>query len=83
MEVIPNKEILVAELKSLLLNAYHRKGLDTNEKVIKKSTELKAKYKNYHDYEMYHLLVSSGLLYPTENFDFPGEDSVENFIRSL
>ncbi len=82
-----NREALKAELKFLLKEAYDRnKGskLDSfHEKIIEKSNELKQKYPDYIRYQLYHLFIFSTPNDTATEFDFPGEDSIETFIRSL
>lgn len=87
MEGIPNKEQLIAELKQLLRAAHRKDRLGTHDKIVEKDQALKNKYctaeDNSQDYEMWHVLVGSTLREPAKKFDFPGDDSVEKFIRSL
>ena len=99
MEGDPNleKANLIAELQSLIKEAYKRDldgtahkihdfigkyevNVDTEETV---TTGLKKKYPNYTEYEMYHVLSGSTPPIPSQFFDFPGDDSLEKFIRNL
>ena len=78
-----NKEMLLNELKSLLSAAMKKDSLGVQDKMVKKVEEVRKVYLDYQKYEMYHLLVGSGLIGTPEYFDFPGNDSIEKFIRSL
>lgn len=57
---------------------------DKYQKLYKFAQGLKAKYKDYDDYRLYHLLIGST---PPEEgltkIDFQGDDSVEKFIYSF
>ena len=87
MENIPNKEQTVAELYELMLAARARDMFGTQDKIAKKAKELTTKYgKERYGYALYNLLVSNSVnetVYPINHFDFPGEDSVADFIRTL
>jgi hypothetical protein len=55
-------------------------------RLVEFTEHLRKKYPDYQNYRMYHFLVGSGALKPDERFtedDFPGEDSIENFIKRL
>jgi len=99
MEGTPNteKEKLLTELRSILKVAYKRDldgtaikvedfvgkmmiDPDTKEEI---TTGLKKKYPSYVDYEMYHFVSFSTPTTGCKFFDFPGDDSIEKFIRSL
>jgi hypothetical protein len=79
------KEALVSELKELLMAAYNSdEVLDSysnHEFIVKKASELRIKYSDFNDYEMYHVLIGSSK--ECTKFDFPGDNSVEKFLRSL
>ena len=85
MEGMTDKKELVKELKELMKKAYIREGFGFQDKIVKKVNALRKKYSspenNYQDYEMYHVLTNSSLTRPSKEFDFPGEDSIEKFIR--
>ena len=91
MEKNPNDvlESLVTELSTLLDSAISNEDFDaviqTMDRIKQKADHLKAKYPDYADYRMYHVLVHST---PNSDkmltkFDFPEEDSIADFIRSL
>lgn len=83
MEGAPDeKQILLEELKSKRLSLY-KESHDIHDKIFVKAKELQNKYKDYYDYELFHLLIGSTLPKPVPNFDFPGEDSIVDFLRSL
>ena len=87
MEEAPKQnEALLEELGNLRIEAYRKDKEEDNfsfhDKVLEKSKELKQRYSNYSDYELYHLLIGSQIKSYKE-FDFPGDDSVEKFLRSL
>ena len=98
MEGSVEKEALIAELRNLLLESYKKDEAEHSmvnyEMVLRKDKELKDKYPDYYTYRLYHLLIGSSVEpiisnpennspLPTENFDFPGDDSIEKFIREL
>ena len=94
MEEAPKtNEQIVQECKTILEDLYERDYKDirpeykflTHAMVDKKAEELRRKYSDFKEYELYHVLIGSSAV-PGEGFkefDFPGEDSVENFIHSL
>ncbi len=83
MEKIPDREAVRAEIRKILSEAYSGDRMETYDKVADFGQKLREKYKNYDQYELYHILSGSTLIKAPDNFDFPGEDSVELFIRSL
>lgn len=93
MEGYKNNKKIVQELKEVLIARYKEDSQKetgvfdkyiTNEAVLRKTQELKKKYPDFDDYELYHVLIGSGKGNEVfSKFDFPGEDSVESFIRSL
>ncbi|MCX6701674.1 MAG: hypothetical protein NTX96_00570 [Candidatus Zambryskibacteria bacterium] len=87
MEGAPNEEVLLTELKTLLHEAQDEDRLKNTyyvqDEIVKKVKGLRKKYPDWQNYRVYHLLVGSDLLEPTKYFDFPGDDSIEKFIRSL
>lgn len=76
------KEILVTELKELRKEAYVKDSRRFHDKVIKIVNELKVKYPDCENYEMYHVLIgSTPQREKIKNFDFP-EKEIEKFLRS-
>jgi hypothetical protein len=59
--------------------------IQTMEKVVTFTDKLKKKYPDFVSYRLYHMLVLStpklGVAFT--HFDFPGEDSIQNFIEQL
>lgn len=47
------------------------------------SRMLMSKYPDYQRYKLFHILNGSTPPEYVDKFDFPGEDSIETFIRSL
>ncbi len=85
MEEVPkSREIMMQELgglKSLILGDEEK-----YEEFVGFINSLKDKYgKDIEEYELFHFFVGSGLKddHIPANFDFPGEDSIEQFVRRL
>ncbi len=84
MEKINNQEEkIIEELRFLRAQAYDRGTMDFHERVIVKADILQEKYPNFLDYKLHHLLIGSTFSGDLKEFDFPGDDSVELFFRSL
>ena len=77
------KEILVTELKKLRTESYTKDSSGFHSKIIKKVDELRTKYPDYKNYEMYHVLIGSSIPRGVimKNFDFPDKE-IERFLRS-
>ena len=58
-------------------------NLEKYEKLIEFAERLKKEYGDYQDYKFYHFLVCSTPNSELSEVDFPGEDSVKDFIESL
>jgi len=56
---------------------------DKYERIVSFAEGLKKKYSDWNDYKLYHFLISSTPAHKLPKMDFPGEDSVKNFIESL
>jgi hypothetical protein len=80
-----DKEAIKEEL-GFILARINRKlvelGGETNA-ITEKAQELRDKYPDYAEYELYHLLVGSTPKESLEKFDFPGSDSIERFIMDF
>jgi hypothetical protein len=98
METLKPNEVLLAELGALwdeFLSGREDSEFEDHGKMVefingisdkqgnKISQGIKDKYPDYRNYELYHLLVGSTPSIPCEKFDFPGDDSIERFIRSF
>ena len=84
MEGAPeNRDVLVAELIELRRRMTKSDPFGFNDKVIEKSEELNEKYPDALYYELYHVLIGSTPPEYVNKFEFPGDDSVEKFFRSL
>lgn len=71
---------MLIEMRS---EAYAKDRKGTHEKIFVRGEELKRKYGNdCYNYTAFHVLIGSSTR-DLPNFDFPGEDSVEEFLRSL
>ncbi|MCR4284327.1 MAG: hypothetical protein NUV64_03410 [Parcubacteria group bacterium] len=80
-EYSPEAKVLREKLKSL-----NRKDANLmSNKIALFGQELKEKHgeDELHKYEAYRLLAGSGDRKKPENFDLPGEDSIERFMDSL
>ena len=88
MEGIKNKEVIFQELNQLR-DALWKADEATDDfpnsaKIHTKVTALREKYPDYKNYVLYHLLTGSTPHDPMPTlFDFPGDDSIETFLRSF
>jgi len=59
--------------------------LNIHKMITDKLQEIENKYPNFRDYKMYHVIASSTSdpNKPSTKFDFPEQDSLADFIRSL
>ncbi|MDO8260361.1 MAG: hypothetical protein Q7T50_02555 [Candidatus Magasanikbacteria bacterium] len=78
-------ENLAQELADLRIDAIKRDGWEAQNRIVAVANKLKLKYSDYEEYAMFHILIGST---PDEGkqftkFDFPEEDSIASFIRSL
>ncbi len=81
MEGIPkNKEQILVELNELKLKFYENP--DMYEKMFNFARSLRDKYPNCEDCELFHFMIGSTMKHEPAFFDFPGEDSVESFLRN-
>lgn len=77
-----SKEQILLELGPLKKQYY--KNPDLYDKLVNFGQMLRKKYPDCQDYELFHFLVGSTMR-PEEmatKFDFPGEDSIETFLRN-
>ncbi|MBI4118825.1 MAG: hypothetical protein HY452_01010 [Parcubacteria group bacterium] len=83
-----NPENLSQEEKEEILRSVREKWialskiedlLSLHDRVLDKAKELRDKYPDYEDYELYHLFIGSTTR-DRSKFDFPGEDSVRKFV---
>lgn len=74
-----NKEQIIQELGQLKSRFY--KNEELYERLVEFGEGLKEKYSDFLDYELFHFLVGSTMQGEPKHFDFPGEDSVEAFLR--
>lgn len=85
MEKIPNDEVIIAELKEIIDRLMLSDYKTYEDRVFDKVATLKKNYgdKEVYKYRLFHVLFGSSNPSGIEHFDFPGEDSIETFIRSL
>ena len=83
-----DKADIALELKNILNSFLEGQGApearENYNDWYKFSMNIKNKYKNIFQYYLYHMLIGSSIdekLAPTE-FDLPGEDSIEKYLRS-
>lgn len=77
-----HKETLVKELKDKMLVVSKRGNiLETYDKISEFGEKLLEKYPDARSYLLFHLLIGSTPPYDLSLFDFPGDDSVEKFIK--
>lgn len=74
---------LLTEAQNLILDAQKIDIFGTQDKIVDKANFLKDKYPDYNDYRLYHLMIGSTPEKVLPFFDFPGEDSIMNFLRTL
>lgn len=82
MEEAPkSKEQIMAELVDLKRKIYEDET--KYESMVEFGIELRNKYPDCEEYELFHFLVGSSIREGHEpaHFDFPGEDSIETFLR--
>lgn len=81
-----NKAELALQLKKIVSSLYEQDDLNNNFENHKKITEfitkLQKTYPNYQDYLLYHLISFSTPSKISTQFDFPGEDSIEKYLKS-
>jgi hypothetical protein len=80
MEVTPAQR--TEQLRAMLRKVYRHDQFAIHNKVLAFHDRLKARYPDYPEYELYHLISFSTLKAPLTKYDFPGEDSIETFIRT-
>ena len=78
------------KIKSLLDRLYGlvsgEKFLEVYDKLALRAKYLQKKYPDYFNREVWHIMIGSSLGYkmmPVIEDDFPGDDSVEEFIKTL
>jgi len=81
------EEERVKEIGMLAKKVFEKIENWDNSDVYALLTKLKEKYPDHTNYRLYHLLDSSSLgpdsiVKKCSKFDFPGDDSVEKFLRS-
>ncbi len=92
MEGPKEKIDVIAELKQLRDAAVREdmanleQGLDDTNlpAMVTRARELEVQYPDFRDYELYHLLIgSTEIPESSTQWDFPGNDSIEAFLRGL
>ncbi|HXV26688.1 MAG TPA: hypothetical protein VD862_01535 [Candidatus Paceibacterota bacterium] len=81
-----NQERVTAEIERLYLLASKKLGAGIWDRTVEFATRLREKYPDYIHYRAYHKLIGSTVrpdFEPIIEGDFPGEDSVVAFLRSL
>ncbi len=68
------------ELRARLTALYKRDQFEIHDKVLVFHDKLKKKYSDYLQCRLYHLISGSTMKTPYVRFDYPGEDSIEQFI---
>lgn len=77
----PQEKVNLEELKEKRSVFYD--DLEKYAKLCEFADQLKKKYPDYQDYQLYHFLICSTFDHEPSKVDFPGEDSVEKFINSF
>ena len=85
MEEETHRETLVRELKKKLEMAYEMDVTKAHKRVLEFADVIRKKYSDYSECRLWHLLILSTISDNTKitRFDFPGDDSIEKFIKSL
>lgn len=78
----PEEEKRVKELELLADKVFEKIEKWDDSEVYVFLKKLEKKYPDHTNYRLYHLLDSSTLFKNCPKFDFPGDDSVEKFLRS-
>ena len=78
----PTQIALYQSLRLKLHALYRRDQFEIHDKVIQFHDYLKKKYPDAREHRLFHLISGSTLLDFYGVLDFPGEDSVENFINT-
>lgn len=76
-----NREQILGELAELKSKIYNIENEDLLNRMVEFVDGLKEKYPNYQDFELYHFIAGSGMKRNPVDFDFPGEDSIEVWLR--
>jgi len=77
----PKEQISLEQLKRKLWDKY---DIERNKKVLEFAAKLREKYADCTDYRLWYILAGGTPDYEgEEKYDFPGEDSIEEFINSL
>lgn len=84
-EITAEREVLAKELKEKLNLAYKTDAMVTHQRMLDFTNIIRGKYSDYSKYRLWHLLIGStiGDASKITHFDFPGDLSVEKFIKSL
>jgi hypothetical protein len=78
----PDEEKKIKELELLADKVFDKIENWDDSEVYIFLTKLQEKYPDHADYRLYHLLDSSSLFKSCSKFDFPGDDSIEKFLRA-
>ncbi len=82
MEGEPKNENLILEELTVLRDKLWESDAGYDE-CVSFAKKLLEKYPDARKYKLLHLLIGSTPSDDVTKFDFPGEDSIETFIRSL
>lgn len=76
------KEQIIEEVRSRRAAAYSGPNkLEKFDRLAEFGQYLQSKYPNPTQYALFHILTGSTLMREAPFFDFPGEDSIEKFIK--
>ena len=67
----------------MILELIKEDAYSTTNQIAEFAKSLQGKYPDYHDYRLYCVMIGSTPVKECSKFDFPNEDSVENFLESL
>jgi hypothetical protein len=82
MEAPNDYELIREELTAIRLDLL-KKDADNYGKFMDFADKIREGHPDAHKYELFHLLQGSTARGPVQFFDFPGGDSIENYLRNF
>lgn len=81
-EGLIKREQLIRELKDMVLEASADADvIGKYNKIVDFADHLLQKYPDARSHQLFHVLIGSTTPNPLAQFDFPGDDSIEKFIK--
>lgn len=82
-EFTPEQEEEINKVKLLRKELFDKFKFDAYNAIAKFNKQIKEKYPDYIKCYLYHVLIGSSIETDTLDFDFPGEDSVLDILKSI